>query len=545
MISHISIRDFAIIENIEVSLDEGFSVITGETGAGKSIIVEAISLGLGARADKAMVREGTDKALIQIVVDESDVNEELRTGIEVISREIAGAGKSICRINGEIVTLSELAERTSHLVDIHGQYDNQRLLDASKHLDIIDAYNSAGIFPLKTKVADLYQKYLAAKRANEELLRSESASKRELDFLSYEVKEINAANLRPGELAELQEQLHIMQNSEKIFAALNKAYQVLSGDDAAVGQIAEAKAELESIDSYAAEYKEIAEHLANAYYELEETSARIRSHSELADFSQQTLDDTIARIDVIERLVSKYGEDEESVLAYLSSAVARLDIVENIDERKAELATALKSAEGDYLKAARELSSLRRSTADNLRIKVDEQLKELNFSDAQFDCEFGTSEYSANGIDKVEFLLTANKGQPLRPLARVASGGEMSRIMLALDYVIGEFDGIPSMIFDEIDTGISGITATVVAEKIRKMSEDKQIICITHLPQIAAYASHHFVIHKSSDDHATYTTISEVKGDERIGDIARLLGGKNVTDTTLKSAEELISLSSK
>jgi DNA repair protein RecN (Recombination protein N) len=336
-----------------------------------------------------------------------------------------------------------------------------------------------------------------------------------------------------------------MQNSEKIFAALNKAYQILSGDDAAVGQIAEAKAELESIDSYATEYKDIAEHLANAYYELEETSARIRSHSELADFSQQTLDDTIARIDVIERLVSKYGEDEESVLTYLSSAEARLDIVENIDERKAELAAALKSTEDNYLKAARELSSLRHSTADNLRVKVDKQLKELNFSDAQFDCEFGAGEYSADGIDKVEFLLTANKGQPLRPLARVASGGEMSRIMLALDYVIGEFDGIPSMIFDEIDTGISGITATVVAEKIRKMSNDKQIICITHLPQIAAYASHHFVIHKSSDDHATYTTISEVKGDERVSDIARLLGGKNVTDTTLKSAEELISLSCK
>jgi DNA repair protein RecN (Recombination protein N) len=545
MISHISIRDFAIIENIEVSLADGFSVITGETGAGKSIIVEAISLGLGARADKAMVREGADKALIQIVVDESDVSKDLRTGIEVISREIAGAGKSICRINGEIVTLSELAERTSHLVDIHGQYDNQRLLDSGKHIDIIDAYFALGIFPLKTQVATLFQNYLDAKRANEELLRSESASKRALDFLSYEVKEISAANLRQGELAELREQLHIMQNSEKIFAALNKAYQVLSGDDSAVGQISEAKVEIESIEAYASEYKEIAEHLANAYYELEETTASIRAHSELAEFSQQTLDDAIARIDTIERLISKYGENEKSVLLYLSDAQNRLDLVENIDERKAELTAALKSAEDDYMKAAKELSMLRRDSAERLRVKVDEQLRELNFSDARFDCEFSSCAYSADGIDKVEFLLTANKGQPLRPLARVASGGEMSRIMLALDYVIGEFDGIPSMIFDEIDTGISGITATVVAEKIRKMSYDKQIICITHLPQIAAYATHHFVIHKSSDDHATYTTINEVTGDERISDIARLLGGKNVTDITIKSAGELISLSSK
>ena len=561
MITHVLIKDYALIENIDIDLFPGFNVITGETGAGKSIIVGAISLALGSRADTAMVRAGREKALVQLVVDETSIPEEDQTGIELISREISSSGKSISRINGEIVTLAELCARTNKIADLHGQYDHQNLLDSANHIEIVDSFQADYIFPERDKVKEYYAEYKKAKKDLDLLLETEASSKRELDFLRYEINEIENVSLVPNEYEELKDSLAIMQNSEKIYESLNIAYEALSAENAALDAVGKAKSQLQNISSYTEEYSRMERVLSESYFELTELENDIRSSLNQIDFSQQSLNDVISRIDTIDRLISKYGNDSgrlndenmtptENVIAYCENAKTKLSNIERFDERKAELEATLNKREQALHDGCEVLSKLRKKAAEKLEELITQQLIELNFTDAIFKVSFAEDtdfsspkEYTESGFDSIEFLLTANKGQPLRPLVKVASGGEMSRIMLAIKTVLGDFDKIPTMIFDEIDTGISGVTASVVGEKIANMSESHQIVCITHLPQIAAYADHHFVINKSSDDDNTYTTIAEISGEDKIEGIARLLGGKNITETTLKSARELVELS--
>jgi DNA repair protein RecN (Recombination protein N) len=555
MIRHISIRDFAIIENIDIDLYAGFNVITGETGAGKSIIIEAVSLAFGARADTTMVRTGTNKALIQVVIDEDELPEDMRTGIELISREISAAGKSICRINGEIVTLAQLAASAAKLADIHGQYDHQSLLDPENHIDIIDAFRSDVIAPAAERVRNDYGAYAEARKNLSELLSQEALSRRELDFVAYEVQEIEKAHVVPGEHAELKEQVALMQNSEKIFAALSEANNALSTESGAVDCIANALSAIRPIAEYSADYAETERSLANSYFELTEAARRIGNALDHTDFSQRSIDEAIARLDTIDRLIAKYGtaqtgaEAETAVLSHLDEARKKLDSFETIDVRKAELSATLEHSVSALAKSSRTLHGLRAESAELLSARVKEQLMELNFKDAQFAARFEelpeddaelAKRFTGGGTDKVEFVFTANKGQSLRPIAKVASGGEMSRVMLAIKTVTGDFDGIPTMIFDEIDTGISGVTASVVGEKLKRMSATRQIVCITHLPQIAGFADHHYLIEKASDENSTRATVRELDGDEKITAIARLIGGKTITPATLESAQELM-----
>ncbi|MDR1068739.1 MAG: DNA repair protein RecN [Clostridiales Family XIII bacterium] len=555
MIGHISIRDFAIIENIDIDLHAGFNVLTGETGSGKSIIIEAVSLAFGARADTSMVRTGTGKALIQVVIDEDELPEDLRTGIELISREISAAGKSICRVNGEIVTLAQLAASAARLADIHGQYDHQSLLDPENHIGIIDAFRTGMTAAAAERVRNDYENYAVARKNLNEILSQEALSRRELDFITYEVDEIEKARLVPGEHAELKEQIALMQNSEKIFAALSDADNALSAEGGAVDGIANALSAVRLIAEYSADYAETERALANSYFELTEAARRIGNALDHTDFSQRSIDEAIARLDTIDRLIAKYGaahadaDAETAVLSHLDAARKKLDSFENIDARKAELNAALENSIAALAKSSRALHTLRVESAELLSARVKEQLTELNFKDAQFAARFEelpesdaelSKRFSAGGVDKVEFVFTANKGQPLRPIAKVASGGEMSRVMLAIKTVTGDFDGIPTMIFDEIDTGISGVTASVVGEKLKRMSATRQIVCITHLPQIAGFAGHHYLIEKSSDESSTRATVRELDGDEKITAIARLIGGKTITPATLESAQELM-----
>jgi DNA repair protein RecN (Recombination protein N) len=557
MISHILIRDFAIIEETDVDISGGLSVITGETGAGKSIIIEAVSMALGARADKAMVRHGREKALIQIVIDESGLPEECRTGIELLSREISKEGKSICRVNGEITTLARLKEMTERVADIHGQYDHQSLLDPQNHIGVIDGFHSGLISGAKERVASEWRKYSSAGRALDSLLAEESRSKRELDFLRFEVNEINAARPQPGELEKLKDEFKVMQNSERIYESLSAAYASIAGDASSASDVvSRAVGDLRAVSDISDEYRSMEESASEALYMIDELSGTLRAKLDSLDFSEQAINDAIARIDVLDRLVSKYGGSIESVLEYRDRAEEKLTNIENIGEKKERLARELSDAGSALASASLELSGLRRDAAKELEEGVTKQLKELNFPDAVFSVSFSAdrsgdgpgkeidpADFSENGIDELEFMLSANRGQPSLPVAKFASGGEMSRVMLALKSVVGRFDGIPTMIFDEIDAGVSGVTASIVGEKLKRMADGRQIICITHLSQIAAFADHHYMIEKRSDDSDTYTTLTELTDGERVREIARLIGGSTVTATTMDSARELIEAS--
>ena len=543
MINHISIKDFAIIENVDVDLHPGLNIITGETGAGKSIIIEAISMALGARADTTMVRSGHNKSLIQLSAD-TQTNDDM-----VITREISSNGKSLCKINGKLVSLSELVDATSSMADIHGQYDHQSLLDKESHIQIIDSYNWDLILPAKDKVAALYGQYSQVNNTLNSLLKKEAESKRESDFLRFEINEINAAAPLPGEDEELTEKITFLQNGEKIHDRLSETYMILKDQaPAALDQIGNAMNNVKAISHLSEDFKSMEESISDSYYRLEDTSETIRDYLDKMDYSKEQLDEAQSRLDILDRLKSKYGGTLESVLQFRDESTSKLDDIENIDDRKKELEIKLNKLKANLVDQSETLSNLRKKAADQLSAKIQNELNELNFSDATFEVHFahksnGEDSFSENGIDEVEFMLSANKGLPPMPLAKIASGGEMSRIMLALKTVTGDYDKIPTMIFDEIDSGISGITATIVGEKLLKMSESHQIICITHLPQIAAFANHHYVIKKSSDDSTTYTTVNEIYDEDRIHEIARLLGGKNITENTIASAKELISMS--
>jgi len=540
MISRLRIENFALIEELETELFSGLSAVTGETGAGKSIVIEALSLALGARADKSMVRVGTERAIVTLVMDEGKP--------EILTREVAQGGKSLCRVDGEIVTLAAMQELAAPLADIHGQYDHQGFLIPEKHIGLLDAYGQEKISAALALTREAYAKYKDVKDRLAELNRASAASERELDFLRYEVKEIDAANLCEGEDAELETRVRVMQSGEKIYETLSRAYAALAGEADGVGGAAaagEAAAELSTLASFGQDFAEMSAAASEARYALEELVPRIRTAMEGAEFSQKELDDALARLDQIERLKKKYGGSIADILAHSAAAKERLSVVEDSGAKKALLEQELAAAEATLENESRTLSSFRRAVAARLENAIVEQLAELNFKDARFSVAIETDEeaFTELGFDRVEFLLSANKGQPLLPLAKVASGGELSRIALAFKSVMSKFDGIETMIFDEIDSGISGITASVVGEKLLKMAKDKQVICITHLPQIAAAADRHYVLEKSADEKNTYTTMREIVGEERVREIARLLGGKNVTEKTLASAEELLRLS--
>ncbi|MDR1795947.1 MAG: DNA repair protein RecN [Clostridiales Family XIII bacterium] len=537
MIARILIRNFAIIEGLEAELSPGLCVVTGETGAGKSVVIEALSLALGARADKSMVRAGMDKAVISLLF-ENDL---------VLTREVSAQGKSVCKADGEIVTLSALADLTAGLVDVHGQYDHQSLLAWERHIGLLDAFGHERIAPALSRVGEAYEQYRALKEALDGLRRASAASERELDFLRFEAQEIEAARLSPGEDAEIEARVRVMQGAEKIYEALARAGAALSGEDeggaiAAAGTVKEA---LASLVGFGAAFEDMAKAAADAYYALGELEPLLHAQMERTEFSQKELDDALARLDQIERLKKKYGGSVESVLAHAEQAREKLDGIEDAGAKQAALAQKLAAAEAVLEAASGALTGLREEAAGRLEREITRQLDELHFKDARFSVSISRAGdgYSENGCDRVEFLLSANKGQPLLPLAKVASGGELSRIMLAFKAVTGDFDGIETMIFDEIDSGISGVAASVVGEKLRGMAKSHQIVCITHLPQIAACAAHHFILEKSTDETNTYTTMREVTGEERVREVARLLGGKNVTETTLASARELIALS--
>lgn len=563
MLTHIYIKNFAIIKEIDIDLNDRLNIISGETGTGKSIVIQAVNMALGGRGSASFVADGHDKALVQLVFSLSGperlviaaipeysqyiaTNDYLSDGSElIITREFNKNGKSLARINGEIVTLSFLNGLTRHLVDIHGQYDNQTFLDPDRHMEILDNCGGNKLADIKGHVSALYAEYQSTRAQLIKIRSSHAEFLRKQDFMRFEVSEIDAADLHPGEDTKLNDRLKILQNSEKIFAALSECYEILSSSG-----LDRCRSLMEDISGFGNDYAAISSALSDSVYALDDICEEIRRSRDSFSFTPDEIDVVITRLNIIDNMKRKYGGSIESILEYHDKCISELEKFENTEDIEKELTQNLSSLRKQILLLSEELGNLRREAAAKLSSDMTSELSELNFANAQFAVDIstvlnseGSPVISALGTDRVEFLFNANKGGSLKPLSEVASGGEISRIALAFKRLTNSAEHIPTLVFDEIDTGISGITASVVGRKLHEISENHQVLCITHLPQIAACGDHQYLISKDDSDERSYTTIKLLSDEERIHEIARLLGGTNITETTLASASELLGYS--
>jgi DNA repair protein RecN (Recombination protein N) len=555
MISHLTVKDFAIINEMDVDFYPGLNIITGETGAGKSIVIEAVSLALGSRADTAFVRSGKEKAIIQLLIEDCSEGavhllEKNDIPIDdnqiVIKREISATGKSVCRVNNQIVSVSFLNSLCKLVADIHGQYDHQSLLEPELHISLLDLYNSSAILPVKELVSGLYSEYRELTAKLHSLVSNAAENQRKRDFMSFELKEIEEASLIPGEDTTLQEHILMLQNSEKIYGNLTSIYSSVYEDSPSILEaLSKAHNNLKEISEFSSPVSKLLLDFDDVYYKLEDIIHEVRNIKDSISFSPEDLDSAISRMDTIDKLKLKYGDSLEKIGEYKAKLEEDLSIIENIDEVKDKISHELSICEEQLKLSCTRLSQLRKSSAAEFEMKLKEQLLELSFNNAEFKIQFANNPagYAVNGTDIVEFLISTNKGEPLKPLTKIASGGEMSRIMLAFKKIIGDYDDIPTMIFDEIDAGISGVAASIVGKKLKEIAQKHQIICITHLPQITACGKHNFKIVKHSDDESTYTNVVPLSDLEKIEEIARLLGGLNISEATIKSAQDLIAAS--
>lgn len=537
MINHLSIRDFATIENTDVDFQKGLNIITGETGSGKSVVVEAISLALGSRADNTFVRSGCEKATVQMVAEYE--NKEI-----IITRELSGNGKNICKIDDRIVTLGELSQVCSKIADIHGQYETQSLLKTENHIKLVDAYEKGSIEPSKIKVAEYYENFLDISRRFEEM-RNQAANNIETkELLQYRIEEIENAALISGEDTNHKEELLIIENNEKIYNALSRSYMLAyEEENSALDKINSVIIPLRDITSLSRESSNIEDELSDVYYRFEDVANKIRDMKEHIIFNEARIEELHDRLNFIEELKKKYGDTIDEIHATRDRMERELRSFGNLDKELESLSLERSRIKEMLDQETENLTRLRKSSAGVLQEKIQLELENLNFKNVRLAIDFEeVSDYTPNGRDKVEFLISANAGEDLKPLSKIASGGEMSRIMLAFKKIISEYDGISSIIFDEIDTGISGETAGVVAKELSQISEHHQLICITHLPQIAAAGDHNYRIEKSTDDSNTYTTIAVLNEREKITEIARLLSGLNISDISIANAEEMISI---
>jgi DNA repair protein RecN (Recombination protein N) len=540
MITHISIKDFAIIEQLEVDFHKGLNIITGETGAGKSIIIEAMNMALGGRADKTYVRTGADKAVIQMVT--SQLNDET-----VLTREISSEGKNLCKINGDLVTLAQLNDFCQKITDVHGQYAHQSLLNPDNHIKLVDAYEKESITSAKKRVAQLYDDFQEAGKRLTSLVNETRENRRKKDFMEFQLNEINQANLTPGEDNILEEQLIYLRNKEQIYQNFEIAYGIARSDSgSALEVLSDIQKTLKPIAGLSRDAANLEDEFTDIYYRVEDLCTKIRDAKDKIVFSDQDLREVAERDDFLQSIKRKYDMSIEEMLDYGHKIEKDLLTIENMDTEIEGLTLEKVRIEEMLLEESNRLTHLRKTSAKSLEEKITKELVDLNFQDAKLSIRVQKlPRYTCDGVDSIEFLIRTNKGSELKPLSKIASGGEMSRIMLAFKSVIGDYDGIPTMVFDEIDSGISGATASVVGKKLMEISQKHQVISITHLPQIAAFGDHHYRIVKTSDDHMTYTTIIPLNDKEKVEEIARLLSGISISDTTVKSAKEMITLAGK
>ena len=538
MINHIHIKNFVLIEDIETDIHDGLNVFTGETGAGKSVVIEAVSLALGSRADSSCIRTGTDKAIVELI-GELD-GEEI-----ILHRELNRQGKNVCKLNGEAVTLARLNELSHRMADIHGQYDSQTLLDPASHIQLLDSFRPDLTESAKAAVSVDFKAYSESKARLVSLMNLKKKTARDLDFYKFESSEIARAKLIIGEDQDLEQKISLMKNSGRIFEALSVASSSLSSDGAGLDLLSRARSSLETVSGVSERLSELSDKLDGIYYDLEDLSSSISELTESLSFSEEELDEAISRLSVIDNLKRKYSMDIDGILSYKDELDHKIRSVENFDQEEAALKKDLLEKRNVLMASCKALTAKRREAASELEVRILEELKELNFNDTDLKISIEPLEQpQENGIDNVEILISTNKGEPLRPLYRIASGGEISRIMLAFRDVISAYDSVPTVIFDEIDSGISGYTASVVARKLRSIARERQVICITHLPQIAAAGDHNYRIIKESGEHSASTHMEYLSDEQKINEIARLISGSTITENSLVSARELIEQSS-
>ena len=547
MLSLLHIENIAVIECSDISFDRGFNVLTGETGAGKSIVIDAISAILGERAYRDMIRTGANKASVRAVfTDVPELSWFADNGVEydpetVIQREIHLDGKNVCRVNGTLVTVSILRKLGIQLINIHGQHDSASLLDEANHLGFLDAFADN-----EALRADHQQRFEAVAKLRREIDRmsmNESEKLRRMETLRYQIEEISKANLEAGEDDALEERRKLLQNAEKLSNGIETAVECLYGGDetdGAASLLAQAERELARLSKYTDSFAQLHDKVADLMYQVQDVAEEVRDARDDLSYSADELEQIEARLDVIHRLRRKYGVTCADILEYLDKAQKELDEIEFADDHIERLKVKLKKAEAQAWETAYAIRENRKATAVMLSQRILTELAQLDMPRVQFACEFSETELTADGADNVVFYMSANAGEALKSMSKVASGGELARIMLAMKNVLAEKDQVETLIFDEVDTGVSGRAAQKVAEKLRAVAAHKQVLCVTHLPQLAALANTHLLIAKSERDGRTYTTVTPLDIEGRKRELARIIGGTNITETTLKSAEEML-----
>ena len=547
MLSLLHIENIAVIECADISFDRGFNVLTGETGAGKSIVIDAISAILGERAYRDMIRTGTERASVRAVFTEvPEFPWFAENGVEydpetVISREIHLDGKNICRVNGTLVNVSCLHKLGIQLINIHGQHDSAALFDEENHLAFLDAFADNG--KLRASYGERYEAVAKLRRQISSLTMDEGEKLRRMENLKYQIAEIEKAELEPGEDDRLEERRKVLQNAEKLSNGMETAVECLYGgedSDGASGLLAQAEYALARLSRFSDSFAALHDRVSDLMYQVQDAAEEVRDARDSLSYSAEELEQIESRLDVIHKLRRKYGTTCEDILEYLDKAKKELDEIEYADDKLERLKRNLKKAEKEAWDAALALRENRQQAADTMSKRILSELAQLDMPRVQFACRFTETELTANGADAVAFYMSANAGEALKPLSRVASGGELARIMLAMKNVLAEKDQVATLIFDEVDTGVSGRAAQKVAEKLRSVAVHKQVLCVTHLPQLAALANTHLLIAKSERDGRTYTSVTPLDLEGRKRELARIIGGANITETTLKSAEEML-----
>ena len=547
MLSLLHIENIAVIECADITFDAGFNILTGETGAGKSIVIDAISAILGERAYRDMIRTGSNKASVRAVF--TDVPEFAwfaDNGVEydpetIIQREVYLDGKNVCRVNGTLVTVSILRKLGIQLINIHGQHDSASLFDENNHLQYLDAF--AENQTLRDAYVQKYETVVKISKEIERLRMDESEKLRRMETLRYQIEEISKANLQAGEDEALEQRRKILQNAEKLSDGIHTAVDCLYGSedaDGAASLLAEAERELARLSRYTDAYNDLHDKVADLMYQVQDAAEELRDARDDLSYSADELEQIESRLDIIHRLRRKYGTTCEDILQYLENARKELDEIEFADDHVEKLKAKCQKAEKQAWDAAIALRNNRLAAADALSKRILTELAQLDMPRVQFSCNFTETELTSIGVDMVAFYMSANAGEALKPLSKVASGGELARIMLAMKNVLAEQDRVATLIFDEVDTGVSGRAAQKVAEKLRSVAKTKQVLCVTHLPQLAALANTHLLIAKEERQGRTYTTVTPLDLDGRKRELARIIGGTNITETTLKSAEEML-----
>lgn len=550
MLSNLQIENIAVIKSASIDFENGFNVMTGETGAGKSIVIDSLNAILGERTSRELIRSGADSASVCAEfqnVGDNVKNELEKLGIEkddtlIVSRKLTPDGKNVCRINGMPATVSMLKALGVQLVNIHGQLDNQSLLSPETHCSFIDKLAGSGRELKEFK--ELYSLYIKKENELKSLNTDVNEKNRRLDILNYQIEEIQKADIRPGEKDELTEKLAFLRNAEKVLDLLHTAYAALNGDGEMPGAAdvaADAASKLLSAADYSSDFTETANGVNDAAMNLSAYTEELRDKIYSLDYDPNETERAEERLDVIYRLSQKYGDSEEDILAYLENAEKERDALSFSDERAEQLRAETEKAYNEALAAAKKLSEIRIEAGKKFSADVERELAFLNMPSVKFIVNDSVGKLYENGIDNIEFLLSANAGEEPKPLSKIASGGELSRIMLAIKCVLSELDDIDTLIFDEIDSGVSGRAALKIAAKMKELSKTHQVICVTHLAQIAAFADEHKLISKEEKDGRTYTCIASLDYNGRKYELARIMGGLTVTQSILNSAEELLS----